>query len=70
MLGDGSLVGPGSGQNAFHRVVALVARVFEQRLVTQSHGNFRGPRLSPSIRIVDSEFVDEGVIILSSQALN
>src|ERR1700681_3925122 len=57
---QGSLLffGAGSGEQSCHAVIALIARVLENRTGGSEAGNGRAPGLSERLRIIDREFVE------------
>src|SRR6516165_3054298 len=60
-LHRGLLICPGAGKDARHGIIALVTREFIDRLVAPRHRNLCRPRSRPGGRIVDGEFIKQGV---------
>src|SRR5438093_12400825 len=64
------LFAPRAGERVPHAVVALVARMLEDRPDRLRHRRFRRPRCRPRGRIVDGEAIAERVRVHASDSLD
>src|SRR5579863_853547 len=61
---------PGAAQDAFHRVIAFMAGVFDDGTLTLRHRDHCRPRFRPRGRIVSREFVQERFLAGARETLD